>query len=115
MLPRRAAGIVSRHTRFANVRSPVVDRAGRPDANRPDKGGAPVAVAPHAPPRVIDKRARNPAEIGLGFQREPRPFRRKRAACAAALTGSGIELGLLRTGVHLSLPLTADSLPPPEG
>src|SRR5271156_4195182 len=111
VLPRRSAGVISRDTGFADVRSPIVDRARRRDAALSDKGRAAVAVASHASPRVIDKRAGNPTDVGFAFQRKPRPLRGKGAACATALARGRTKLGLICVVVHLILSLTADSLP----
>jgi hypothetical protein len=110
MLPRQPAGIISRHTGSADVRSLVVDRARRPDPNLPNKGAAAIAIASHAAPRIIDQRARDPADIGFAFQREARPLGGKGTACTAALARGRAKLGFLCTVVHVNSSLTAESL-----
>lgn len=76
MAPRHSAGIISWQAGPADVRPEGVDRARCRHANIPHKGGAAVAVAAHAPVRIINEGARNAIEIGIVLQREPRPLGR---------------------------------------
>jgi len=66
-----------------NLRPRGVDRARRRDADLSHQGCATIAFAPHAPALVIDKRSWDSIELGVGLQREPRPFCRISAARAA--------------------------------
>jgi hypothetical protein len=61
------AGIISRHTDFANVRPHGVDRARRRDADVSHKGRTAIAVTPHSSLFVIDIPARDSPEVGVAF------------------------------------------------
>jgi len=84
--PGDAAGVVAGQTGPANLGPDRVDRAGRSHSDLTGKSRAAVTDAPHAAACVVDESTRDAVEIGVGFQREPRPFRGKRATCPARLT-----------------------------
>ena len=67
-LPCHFAGVVSRQTSSANVRSHGVDRACGRNAYVSHKGCTAIAVAPHAPMLAIDIRVGDSIEIGVAFQ-----------------------------------------------
>ena len=87
------ARVVSRQTISAHVRPHGVDRARRHGADLAHKGRAAAAIAPHAAMLVIHIRTRDAIEVGIIFQGEPRPFRRKRATRSASLARGRAELG----------------------
>jgi len=72
--PGYSTGVVARQTGSANLRPRGVDGARRRHADLSHQGCATIAFAPHAPALVIDKRAWDPIELGVGLDREPRPF-----------------------------------------
>jgi len=112
VLPRRAAGVISGQTSFTHVRPRIVDRASRLDTDSSDKGRAAIAVAPHACTAVIDECGRDSIEINLALEGKSRPFCGKGAARTTTAARSWGEPGLLPVKlVHLTLSLTADTLP----
>jgi hypothetical protein len=84
-LPRHPALLVARQAGSANVRPHRVDRTRGGDTNVPDQRGAAIAVATHAPLRVVDQRGRNARELGFVLGGEARPLPRIGAAGPAAL------------------------------
>ena len=66
--PCHLAGVVSRQTSSANIRSYGVDRACRRDAYVSDKCCTAITAASHASMFAIGIRAGNSIEIGVTFQ-----------------------------------------------
>ena len=62
------AGVVSRQTSSANIRSYSVDRACRRDAYVSHKRGTAITAASHASMFTVDIRAGDSIEIGVTFQ-----------------------------------------------
>jgi hypothetical protein len=93
---RHLTGVISRRTDFADVRPDAVDRARRRDADVSHKGCTAISSASHASLFVIDVRAGDLIELGVGFQRKPRPLRGKGTARAASPTVSRAKLGRSR-------------------
>lgn len=92
-----AAGIVTRRTSSANVRTYGIDGARCRYADFAHESTATVAVAAHAPVPVIDKGARNSIDVGVRFQGKPGPIGRKRAARSA---GAACQAGVCFGGVR---------------
>jgi hypothetical protein len=84
--PCHSASIVPRQARPADVRPHRIHGTRRGDAHLADQRRAPVAVAAHAAPVVIDEAARDTIQRGVILQREPRPLPRERAARPAGPT-----------------------------
>jgi hypothetical protein len=59
------AGVIAWRTCSANIRPQGVDRARRGHADIAYKSRTAIAMAPHAPPLVIDEGAGKPVEIGV--------------------------------------------------
>jgi hypothetical protein len=95
VIPGYPAGIVAGQTGSANLRPYRVYGAGRRNPNLTHKGRTAIPNAPHAAACVVDESTRNSLEIGVGFQRKSRPFRRIRATCPAGLT---LDRLILRSG-----------------
>lgn len=95
VIPGYPAGIVARQTGSANLRPYRVYCARRRHPDLAHKGRAAIPNAPHTAARVVDQSTRNSLEIGVGFQRKSRPFRRIRATCPAGLT---LDRLILRSG-----------------
>ena len=95
MFPGCPAGIVARQTGSAYLRPYRVYGAGRRNPDLTHKRRAAIPNAPHAAARVVDESTRNSLEIGVGFQRKSRPFRRIRATCPAGLA---LDRLILRNG-----------------
>ena len=66
--PRHFAGVISRQTSSANIRSYSVDRACRRDAYVSHKRCTAITAASHASMFAIDIRAGDSIEIGVTFQ-----------------------------------------------
>jgi len=90
------AGVIAGQASLANVGSQDVDRARRRNADVSHKGCTTIPAASHASVFVIDICAGDLIEIGVVFQRETRPLRRKRAARTTGPTRRGCKLGGLR-------------------
>lgn len=78
----------------AYVRSLAIDGAPGSEPDLSHQCVTSVPMAPHATQTVVDKLARNAAQIGLVLHREPRPLPRVRAAGPARVARSDRLMGV---------------------
>ena len=83
--PRHPAGIVARQAGPAHLGPHRIDRARGRDPDLARERHAAIAVAAHAPQRIVDERGRDAVEIGIRLGGEARPLLGIGAARPAAL------------------------------
>jgi hypothetical protein len=93
---RHFAGVIAGQASLANVGPQGVDRACRRNADVSHEGSTTISAASHASVFVINIYAGDLIEIRFIFQRETRPFTRKRTACTTGSTRRGGKLDGLR-------------------
>jgi hypothetical protein len=72
--PRHPAGIVSRQAGPAHLGPHRIDRACGRDPDLAEERHAAIAVAAHAPQRIVHQRDRDAIEVGIGLGGEARPL-----------------------------------------